>query len=87
LFAGLASLIPRHLPIDKLDVMATQCSSWRWDTKFESVFSEMQNKFRKIQTEFRRILTWLKKFRRSLEEIQTKFRGNSEEIQIFLEEI
>jgi hypothetical protein len=41
-------------PIDTLDVLAKRCCSWRQGTKFKSVFSEMQNEFRRIQTKFRR---------------------------------
>jgi hypothetical protein len=48
-------LFIQHVPIDTLDVLAKRCSSWRRGTKFESVFSEMQNKFRLIQIKFRRI--------------------------------
>jgi hypothetical protein len=56
LFAGKASLIPRHLPIDTLEVLAKQCIFWRQGTKFEVGFSEIQKEFRSIQRKFRRIL-------------------------------
>ncbi len=62
LFAGRASLIPRRLPIDTLDVLAKKCNPWRRGTRFEFVFSEMQ----KDSEEFRRNL---EEFQHNLDEI------------------
>jgi hypothetical protein len=45
-FTSQLRLSIQHVPIDTLDGLAKRCSSWLRGTKFESGFSEMQNKFR-----------------------------------------
>jgi hypothetical protein len=56
LCAGRASLIPRLMPGDTLDILAKQCNSWLLGTKFRINFLRNTEIIQKNSEEFRRTL-------------------------------